>query len=206
MADDQTPAQEAQPNEQTNEAPPSEGPSDSWLDALPDEQRDYIKSLRKENAQRRTENRDIRKQLDTIQKVQEQQETAQLAEQNKWQELYEKEKTAREQMAADLQAQQLNMLKLTIAAQFKLPPELATRLQGDDEDALRADAETLAKLIPGEPPAANQDTPARSQTTSAVPDGQPTTETRDQKLERLNPRINKDTPFSNVNVIMPNDG
>lgn len=39
-------------------------------------------------------------------------------------------------------------LQTKVAAEFKLPPALAARLIGSDEEALRADAAELAKLLP----------------------------------------------------------
>lgn len=41
-------------------------------------------------------------------------------------------------------------VKTRIARECGLPPELADRLSGADEDAMRADAENLAKLIRGQ--------------------------------------------------------
>lgn len=38
-------------------------------------------------------------------------------------------------------------VKTRIAQEFGLPNELAERLAGDDEDAIRKDAETLAKIV-----------------------------------------------------------
>ena len=42
-------------------------------------------------------------------------------------------------------------LKTRIAHEMGLPYDLANRLTGEDEKALRADAESLAKLIPNKP-------------------------------------------------------
>ena len=42
-------------------------------------------------------------------------------------------------------------LKTRIAHEMGLPYELASRLTGDDENALREDAKTMAKLIPTKP-------------------------------------------------------
>ena len=47
-----------------------------------------------------------------------------------------------------------SLLRSKIAREKNLPAELADRLEGDDEDALRADADALSKLFtPAAPPA-----------------------------------------------------
>lgn len=58
-------------------------------------------------------------------------------------------------LEADLQTQRaaaeaakLDALRLKIGAEFGLPAKLIERLQGEDEKALRADAEELKKAIP----------------------------------------------------------
>lgn len=67
-------------------------------------------------------------------------------------------KTTLEQSIADLTAKasasELKALKSQIAYETGLPFELAGRLTGDDEDTLRADADSLSKLIakPQTPP------------------------------------------------------
>lgn len=207
MADEQqTPAPDAQTPNDPKAPTESAGSSDSWLDALPEEQATYIRELRRENAQRRNEAKQVKQQLDQLTKAQQDAETAKLAEQQKWQELYEQEKAAREKLLNDLKVEQMNTLRLNIAAEFKLPPQLASRLVGSDEDSLRADAETLAKLIPSGSATTDDQKPARSrQTTSAVPDGQPTKETDDQRRARLNPRFNRPSIFDSVDIIVHGD-
>lgn len=39
------------------------------------------------------------------------------------------------------------LLKIKVAQEYKLPAELADRITGDDEKAMKQDAETLAKLL-----------------------------------------------------------
>lgn len=61
------------------------------------------------------------------------------------------EKATLEQSIADLtnkvSTSELKALKSQIAYERGLPFELANRLTGDDEDALRADADNLSKLV-----------------------------------------------------------
>jgi hypothetical protein len=57
-------------------------------------------------------------------------------------------------MKTRAEAAERSLLRSRIAAEKHLPAELADRLTGDDEAALRADAEVLVKLIaPVQPPA-----------------------------------------------------
>lgn len=60
------------------------------------------------------------------------------------------------QLAADrasaAEAQVADLLRRSVAAEVGLPPELRDRLRGDNEDALREDAESLkALLVPAAP-------------------------------------------------------
>jgi hypothetical protein len=64
-------------------------------------------------------------------------------------------------VAAERQA-----LVLKIATEFSIPPLLAARLQGQTEDELRADAESLKQIIPAQPP--------QAPTTVGGPQGAPT--------------------------------
>lgn len=65
-------------------------------------------------------------------------------------ELSETEKLKRELAAAQaqLKASQLDNMKRTIAAAVGLPAPLAARLQGDDEETLKADALALLESLP----------------------------------------------------------
>ena len=57
-------------------------------------------------------------------------------------------------MQTRAEAAERSLLRSKVAAEEKLPAALADRLTGDDEAALRADAQALAKLIaPAAPPA-----------------------------------------------------
>mgnify|MGYP001480356640 CR=1 FL=1 len=79
------------------------------------------------------------------------------------------EKTALEKSIADLtaeaEASKLKALKSQIAYEKGLPFELAGRLTGDDEKALREDAESLSKLV------TRQSTPPLKDTESDVVGG-----------------------------------
>lgn len=55
---------------------------------------------------------------------------------------------AQQDAAAQLAARDLALTRLNVAYDKGLPKELASRLQGDDEAALQADADALLALIP----------------------------------------------------------
>lgn len=55
-------------------------------------------------------------------------------------------------LTAEIASRDLQIQKQTIGAEFNLPAELVARLQGDDEEALRADAKALAALVPDKSP------------------------------------------------------
>jgi hypothetical protein len=54
----------------------------------------------------------------------------------------------RDELAQRVEEFRIAALQQKIAAEFKLPPSMAVRLIGTDEEAIRADAEDLAKLLP----------------------------------------------------------
>lgn len=90
-----------------------------------------------------------------------------------------------------LRESNLKAMRLEIAAEVGLPKALAARLQGDDEEALRADAEALKALIPEPPstPAAKDDkkpaSTGRQTSTTTVPNGQAAQPTPQQMRDDL---------------------
>lgn len=74
------------------------------------------------------------------------------------------------ELTAKSAAAELRALKSRIAHETGLPFALASRLQGDDEKAIRADAEALAKLTAPQPspsPKYSPETPVSSATDAA---------------------------------------
>ncbi len=53
-----------------------------------------------------------------------------------------------QQLSDALKAAHLETTRLKVATEYRLPPELASRLRGDDETAIRADAADLLKALP----------------------------------------------------------
>lgn len=108
-----------------------------------------------EAAARRLEVKALKEELDALKQTQAAAETAALAEQGKFKELYETaenraatlEKQLREQ-ADEIAAQKLALLRQQVATEKGLPAALADRLQGTTAEELTADADTLLAAMP----------------------------------------------------------
>lgn len=119
---------------------PDQQPSET-VDDLPDWAQKLIKDLRGENASHRK----AKKQAETEAEA----ATRKAAEeQGKYKELYEQELIKRE--AAEMQAQMLELdaLKSKVAAEVGLPQQLASRLAGETEDEIKADAQAVLAVLP----------------------------------------------------------
>ncbi len=77
-----------------------------------------------------------------------------------------------------LRSAERDAAQMRIAGETGLPPAMAARLQGGDDEALRRDAETLKALLATQPP-------ARGQGAIPVPGGMPQGETDEQRRARL---------------------
>jgi len=75
-------------------------------------------------------------------------EEKRLADERRFEELATQYANERDAAVKELATERFNGLKQRIAAEESLPPELATRLAGETEDELRADAKALGKLLP----------------------------------------------------------
>lgn len=171
--------------------------SDKKQDMFP---RDYVEEIRNEAKQHRKEKEALAKRLADIEKSQKDNEEKKLADDQEWKTLAEKRAKDLDDERAKFQQERLDLLRGNIAARYesRLPKsdnadidpvaEFAKRLQGSNEDELRADAEKLiAILVPKQPETTQQQpqNPARRQTTTVAPDGTPTGETDEQKRDRL---------------------
>lgn len=150
---------------------------------------EYVKKLRKEAAEKRTEARELKARLDKLEAESKQREEKELTDKEDWRKLAEKYKADLAQREADLATERLNGIRTRVGVEFKLPAALVARLHGATEDEIRDDASALAKELgldktatPEQPAPA---TPARSQqTTTAVPGGQPVGETNSDRQKR----------------------
>jgi hypothetical protein len=75
-------------------------------------------------------------------------EEQRLAGQQKYQELWEREKAEKAALESRLRESELNAWRQQAATEAKLPASLAARLRGDTFDDLMADAQELARLLP----------------------------------------------------------
>lgn len=82
-------------------------------------------------------------QLDVLNKQIADADAKTLADQQKWEELANKYKADLDDITAQAEAATLESTRLRVATELGLNPELASRLQGTDEDAIRKDAETM---------------------------------------------------------------
>jgi hypothetical protein len=90
---------------------------------------------------------DLEKRLKAIEDERKQAEDAKAKEQGEWEKVATERERELEKLRAQIAERDLNDLKRTVAAEEGLPAELALRLAGDDEDALRTDAKALARHL-----------------------------------------------------------
>lgn len=114
------------------------------VEDLPGWAQNLLKDLRKENAGHRTAKTEA-------EKAREDAEAKALAEQGKYKELYEKAQADQQAAQARIKAMELDALRRSVGARLGLPAALHSRLQGEDEAGLEADAQTLiAGLTPAQ--------------------------------------------------------
>lgn len=155
-----------------------------------------IKALRKENADRRKKASELEAwKSEQDAKVNKEQDAALLAE-KKYQELLTKREQELATIQGELARERTTNLKMKIGVELKVPAPLISRLQGDTEEALREDAQALIESLGlNQQPAVDsktQKTPARSQTTTTVPDGQPPADSPEARREA---RKNRTSPI-----------
>ena len=140
----------------------------------------YVRELRAEAAKYRKELQEVKTWREQQEADARQRQEAEALQQGKYKELLD----AREKELTDLRVQiaqrDLDVLKMKIANEYSLPPALASRLQGTNEDELKQDAEALKAIIPPKADAtadapATPPVPQRPPTTTPLPGGQPST-------------------------------
>jgi len=89
--------------------------------------------------------------LDALAKAKEKAEKEKLAEQGKYQELYEKATADAAKAATDLELYRLDALKHSVASGAGYP-DLWNRIQGENEETLEADMAALVKVLPPSKP------------------------------------------------------
>lgn len=106
-----------------------------------------IAKLRGESRDTQRELKTLRSTQEAAQKVAEDAQKASQVEQGKFKELYEAETARREKAESAAQSLEHERLLDRVAAKYKLPESLRSRLHGATEEELDADAEGLAKLL-----------------------------------------------------------
>jgi hypothetical protein len=101
---------------------------------------------------------------DAEKKAREEAEAQRLKEQEQYKELAEKREQELKDLKSQLAVEQHQRLQFQIAQDVGLPPEMADRIQGEDEAAMREDAKSLAKFVAaddgqGSPPGPNPKPP-----------------------------------------------
>lgn len=111
---------------------------------------------------RQTQKREeaLKKELEGYKRRDEEKRKAEMSEQQKLQE-------ERDALVRERDELRLDNMRAKIGAELKLPATLIARLQGTDEEAMRADAEDLAKLIP-RPRVGSVTDPARGSGTQKI--------------------------------------
>jgi hypothetical protein len=148
---------------------------------------EYVEGLRKENAKWRTALREKEAELSAA-------KTTPAASPDDIAALkaeVEQLKADNEQRAADIKSKDLQLIKQRIGGELGLTPKLIERLQGADEDSIRADAQALAEELPK--PAAGRLTPGA---TAGVPSGQAQGRTRDQLYQEVYGRKRSETTIT----------
>ena len=114
-----------------------------------------LEKANKEAADRRHTAKQLAAELAALKSERETQTAAQLAEQGKYQELYEVEKKRAADEAARaaelenrIKAQELALMRQRVATEKGLPAALVDRLQGETPEELAADADVLLAAIP----------------------------------------------------------
>lgn len=154
-----------------------------------------IKALRKENAERRKRASELETWKAQQESAKNQAEEGKLLEEKKFQELLSKREQELATIQSELAKERMNNLKMKVGLELNVPKSLVYRLQGDTEEALLEDAKSLiAELKLNQQPQADEKTqkpPARSQTTTVSPDGNPLKDSpearRKARAERVPP-------------------
>jgi alanyl-tRNA synthetase len=119
----------------------------------------------------------LQKELDAYKQAEQDRKEAEMSEMDKL-------KAQADQLKAELAERKQSDLKRTIAAEIGLPEVLAARIQGADEDAMRADAEQLKEALPA------QEEPGRAKTKPKITptnpgSGKETGETPAERRQRI---------------------
>lgn len=167
-----TPGQQPPASPPTQGQQPAQTSGEEDLNSLPTWAQKLVKDLRKEAGDHR---RKLRDKEDADQKA----EADRLAKQGEFEKLYQAEKTAREKLEAQITEMTTVAMRQKIVNETGLPAALAERLQGSNEDEMRADALKLKEALgvanqPGQP---GNPAPGAQRNTTTIPGGRPSGKT-----------------------------
>lgn len=164
---------------------PADGEDDDGWKKDPAKVDAALKKLREENKTRRKREEELEARLNAIEDSKRQEETKKLEADKKYEELAKRLADENAKMKADLEAERMGRLRVSVAAEVGIPAAMADRLVGKTAEELKADAENLKKLLapiqPDKPPR----TPS---TTTPAPSGRGAGETDEQRRARLSGR------------------
>lgn len=116
-------------------------------DALGEKGREALKRERDARKTAEKERNDLAKRIADIEKAQKDRDDADAKAKGEWEKVATERQQELDQLKADLAARDLNDRKTAIAKAAGLPDDLATRLQGETDEELEADAKGMAKLL-----------------------------------------------------------
>jgi hypothetical protein len=116
-------------------------------DALGDKGREALKRERDARKAAEKERNDLAKRIADIEKAQKDRDDADAKAKGEWEKVATERQAELDKLKADLAARDLNDRKTAIAKAAGLPDDLATRLQGETDEELEADAKGMAKLL-----------------------------------------------------------
>lgn len=145
-----------------------------------------IKKAREEAKTSRTAAADFEKRLKAIEDTKRDDETKKLEADKKYEELAKRLADENAKMKADLEAERVGRLRVSVAAEVGIPAAMADRLVGKTAEELKADAENLKKLLA--PTTTDTKPPRTPSTTTPAPGGRNAGETDEQRRARLSGR------------------
>lgn len=157
---------------------------EDWLSSQPDNvQKLYVErtsGLKSALDAERAKAKETAKQLKKLAELEQAEQARSEAEMSETDKL----KAQNAKLQATLDGLKLSDLKRTIAAEIGLPDVLAARIQGADEETMRADAEQLKEALPAQDDPAKPKPKAKITPTNPA-SGQKTGETREETRSRI---------------------
>lgn len=170
-----------------------------WVKKNPDGAYKEIQRLRDKEAKDRIDSREfnrVKAELDKHEKAQKEASENKLRADGELDKLIKQREQERDEAIAKVQAAELRATRVTVAAEFKLSPTQAKRLQGSNEDELRKDAEEMVKEFGlDKQNQSSTDTTKKQTQTTVAPGGQKVAETEEERRSRLYQRGAQNTPL-----------